>query len=688
MIEVPVAVKEALKDGRLKKEYKIKVFHYGEYWRDIFRFDYSHYVYDITESDSYKLVSDTDFIFAYQRGGDYTLIYPEYIEGHYESEVLRLEQGDMLYDYNGGGSTIVVVSQLVNEPPVIVDDFTLDNSKLVDESVLMDERMCSDSDIKYGLTEGTSIEFQYFGENNIKDKFIQVFIEIQYKDNDDSIKWYEIPIGYFDVENCTKQASTGIYKVIAYNRIKSSELDAVINDLIDDSVWFRRVRQDQSYDEVTTIDMLINDMLVGISTSAEYFPVSDYYYESFYPSIDDREGGKYTCIESGKYVAIPLGISSIFLADRDNLPLEGGLFRLYVNADKLMDLLYELIEYSGLENQVIVDPYIGNILLRDKEQSDPLINWVSFIYNNFDVLGYDLEGPEIDIDYNVAGEAYSSPIPKSFTSYEVRIRHPYCYIPCDGNTSPAAAYENLSQADKVAIREMWHDFFHDPECFRIEYTESGLSGATLITKDQYNNFSDFTLRDMQSALFETSCQFGRLDRITNEYKGIELNHSRLYPTNTLYPSNSLYPGGGNTSSFASTYSQLWVEENNVRKWRYLIITYKTLDENNQETEAVLQRTIDEDGTDDYNMSDNWLLKNLIWTAADVEAIADAMVAKMQDITWFPFEMWLPGLPYIETGDEIEVSINGNTYPTYVLQRQLKGIQNLQDTYINGTLDIF
>ena len=112
------------------------------------------------------------------------------------------------------------------------------------------------------------------------------------------------------------------------------------------------------------------------------------------------------------------------------------------------------------------------------------------------------------------------------------------------------------------------------------------------------------------------------------------------------------------------------------------------DEEQNEVDYTLQRTVNADGTDDYNMSDNWLFRNLVWTAADVGDYADAMVAKMQDVTWFPFEMWCAGLPYIETGDEIEIPLNGESYTSYVLQRQLKGIQNLQDTYINGTLDIF
>ena len=88
------------------------------------------------------------------------------------------------------------------------------------------------------------------------------------------------------------------------------------------------------------------------------------------------------------------------------------------------------------------------------------------------------------------------------------------------------------------------------------------------------------------------------------------------------------------------------------------------------------------------MSDNWLFRNLIWTDAQVGAYADAMVAKMQNISWFPFEMWCVGLPHLEAGDAIEIAMQQGTYKSYVLRRNLNGIQNLQDEMINGTLDIF
>ena len=72
----------------------------------------------------------------------------------------------------------------------------------------------------------------------------------------------------------------------------------------------------------------------------------------------------------------------------------------------------------------------------------------------------------------------------------------------------------------------------------------------------------------------------------------------------------------------------------------------------------------------------------------MEDFADEMALRMQGVKWFPFEMWCAGLPYLETGDEIEIPMGEETYTSYILQRGLKGIQNLQDTFINGTLDIF
>ena len=96
-------------------------------------------------------------------------------------------------------------------------DFIIDNQNLVSESVNIDERMCSGDTIKFGLCEGSSLEFQYFGKDNITGRQIKAFIDVDYGET----LPYTIPMGFFTVKNCSRQASTGIIKATAYNKLQS-----------------------------------------------------------------------------------------------------------------------------------------------------------------------------------------------------------------------------------------------------------------------------------------------------------------------------------------------------------------------------------------------------------------------------------------------------------------------------------
>ena len=112
------------------------------------------------------------------------------------------------------------------------EDFTIDNDTLVAESVHIDERMATGSELKFGLCEGSSLEFQYFDHPNINGRTVQAFIDIYY----DDVNTHSTPMGYFTVKECPRQFSTGIYKVTAYNKLQSDYLDAEANSAIIDIV--------------------------------------------------------------------------------------------------------------------------------------------------------------------------------------------------------------------------------------------------------------------------------------------------------------------------------------------------------------------------------------------------------------------------------------------------------------------
>lgn len=102
----------------------------------------------------------------------------------------------------------------------------------------------------------------------------------------------------------------------------------------------------------------------------------------------------------------------------------------------------------------------------------------------------------------------------------------------------------------------------------------------------------------------------------------------------------------------------------------------------------MEKLVNADGTIDYDMSDNWLFRNLIWSETNVNSFANNMIAKMKNISWVPFDMDCIGMPYVECGDMIEVVSGDISYNTYVLERNMKGIQRLTDSYYCGNVATF
>lgn len=574
---------------------------------------------------------------------------------------------------------------VVDSDPII----TITNDNLVSESVTFDERMCSDKEIKFGLCEGTNLEFQYFGLPNITGKRLQAFIDVQYKDSDGVVKWYEIPMGWFEVSESSRQASTGIIKVSAFNKLLSDYLDAKAN------AQLQEILSNSSYWQYSerTLDNLLRYAFEGYAID-EYETTSISYGESLgrtyrgFPIYDAT--GRLT----GESVYVLFYDRKVCIEDADYIDIEGGemvphdAYSITGHGNTIRNAAYENADYLDVyidENQHT----LGDVFDLEFFPSLP---------NRATVYGF--------YGYNMATAAsWSTPIIAGDSTNDY-FESPYIQRLISFGGGASKGFYEIRNIPALFIKQTTSEHPSIPsETWEMAAINAGLilQSSDIVVKHQLktdigqivvidvSSWSDVTLRDLQSAVFETVCQYGKLDRVTDMFSGVELNNSRLLPAEDLYPANDLYPNSIAERSNPAMYSKLWADEGNVRKFRYLIITYKgTETEGGQtrEVEKTLQRTVNENGTDDYNMSDNWLFKNLVWTDEEVGDYADAMVAKMQNLTWFPFEMWCAGLPYVETGDELEINVNGEAYTSYVLRRNLRGIQNLQDEMINGELDIF
>ena len=557
--------------------------------------------------------------------------------------------------------------------------YTIDNDTIVKESVKIDERMVTGKNLKFGLCEGSSLEFQYFNHPNTNGKDIQVYISIEYVNSSGNLAWYDIPMGWYTVDQCPVQWDTGIYKVTAYNKLRSGYLDQKANASIVEIVEAGELGGTPGTATMDTILMrLLEGYTIGPGFSKAIYTVpSNWSITQGYLSYYDTPNGNYVCAVEG---TVYINISNLS---------PNGEYRLYANRKKIREAIWESLGETYLRNQYVRDP------------NYPSDEFAKLYDVTCGVAGHCVSDPYVSIrdlnsqtllrcylaQYGDGSDEYVSDFTqKKYIEDSVWLQFPMIFL--YGYMNPVTAWNSLSTSEKNAIKQKWTDFFSNGENFRIEVRDSNGFGEMEFTTAEVEAFSDVTLRELQSAVYEISCQYGQMDRETDMFSGVELNQSGLYPADTLYPANTLYPQGNMVHPFPSSYSKLWTDTIGEQSFRYLIITYKTT-ENGQEVEKTLQRTVNTYGTTNYNMSDNWVFRNLIWTASDVGDYADAMVLKMKDIRWFPFELWGAGLPHIETGDAIEITDkNGNTHTSYVLTRTLDGIQDLQDTFINGELDIF
>ena len=614
-------------------------------------------------------------------------------------------------------------------------DFTIDNDNLIKESVKIDERMCSESEIKFGLCEGTELEFQCFGIPNITNRRFKAFIDVQYFDENKYEQWCSVTLGWFTVKECSRQASTGIMKMSCYNKLLSDYLDQKANNILKEMF---------STGETLTLHDIENAMLgnykiepkrENVTTASPSLPTVVEDTQDIFTGnllltqnygIESPINGYYFLQNGHDATVEPFRLSMYRLAYRfpyhiDNVRKYDIVGALYGTLQGLYDSFKKYFIDSINNAHIIYADTLEEVDGEDvwnRISSSTKNNWfkIEIEYRNGSSVFWDTyNGESGNLDVLEGRMLLEKPFGQPNSAYTL------------GTTirvyTAGSIYAGYSIGSGRLSRECTVDFtaqrfkhyndnelselietYAPPFCYSdgtegsfgqlslCKYNFEGISSANNITQN-IDDMPEFTLRELATALFELDAEFGRLDRETDLFSGIELNGSRLLPADNLYPADDLYPMSMSERSNKSMYSKLWADEGNVRNFRYLIITYKgtEVDPDTQqvsEVEKTLQRTVNNDGTDDYNMSDNWLFKNIVWSDEDVGSYADAMVEKMRNITWFPFEMWCAGLPYIETGDEVEINMGDGAYTSYVLRRNLKGIQNLQDEMINGTLDIF
>lgn len=188
---------------------------------------------------------------------------------------------------------------------------------------------------------------------------------------------------------------------------------------------------------------------------------------------------------------------------------------------------------------------------------------------------------------------------------------------------------------------------------------------TIIT----NNLSG---KDVLHAICEMNGCFGRINR-ENKFEYVYVYGKKgLYPSQTLFPSNKIYPSvGGGADPYEvgenGTYISCTFEDYSVKRITKLVI---------KGSENDVGVTV---GTGDnvYTIIGNFLL----YDTDNLETIAQKIYQKISNVYYRPCDLEAIGNPCLEVGDSIEVNTRDRNVFSLIMQRTLKGVQALKDTYI-------
>lgn len=154
----------------------------------------------------------------------------------------------------------------------------------------------------------------------------------------------------------------------------------------------------------------------------------------------------------------------------------------------------------------------------------------------------------------------------------------------------------------------------------------------------------------------------------------------------LYPSNELFPDHAPDYLFQSKTHHLYPQNpksTNIGKSFYITANYegyhvKGIDKLQIRKEENDIGSVVGEGKNCYVIENNFLVygKN----AAELERICTNIYNKIKNIIYRPFSADCKGNPCLEIGDAIRISTKYDLIETYILERTLKGIQSLRDTF--------
>ena len=576
------------------------------------------------------------------------------------------------------------------------------NDRIIKESLKFNESISNREEIKFGICESSQISFDCVDVGNIKGMEIRVVVEIDVTSipvsarpegcttsADVPFPYFPVPLGVFIVDECKRDAGFLKRKVVAYSKsssfagydwwtqidwyspasgslAKDVDLDivnfiaATNQGMFDDSdrtpITFSRVGNNFHHDfQITGSNNTTYTFRIEIATSW----IADIYSMQAKPWPNTQRIGRLDkCVLSSHYEESVAEAIAGFQAQ--NIP------------DDAIRKIMEIVSYYQPFN--VINSY------RDTN-----------LYSLADYAPYDdsipfsrREGRQIQ-----EGELFIMPWKLSLFA-QLLVSNQSGYASQEFRIYLSDVAFDIS--DHLQVSEVT---LHEGNRLTVPIMSEGKHGYYVRSFLKPMLFVD--IRTLLEANLELMGCFGHIDRYGHfEFLSIaNLVFDGLFPREDLLPSDTLYPKDfwlpipvgidvdlPNAAIVKEDYvKSLWYEEYFVA-FGGITCSYlssEVLDENNNPSEVIYSlRWIDDARYLTYDVSDNEFIKSKTWTEQEISEELETIIAALKIIKFFPHELSCKGLPYIEAGDWVLASFNGNQVKTLCLSRTLSGIQALSD----------
>ena len=584
----------------------------------------------------------------------------------------------------------------------------LNNEDIVSESVQFTESLCSQQYFKFGLAEASQIEFVAVGIPNVRGANIECAIEIDCTRLGDAWAaehlpdltlpfltaqtcfygdklYYRVPYGRFKIDTCPRNHGAMYQRQItAYS---DSFTDSPILNWIED--W----KDSGYYYNTKKYTPKIYPFINALAADTGEYVTKDWnVYASYDPSTPQswQNVGTLPVTINGSsstaQISVTRGgfVSSNVLSFASLTPLDAG--KIVISAD------FPSYKFGYLENWIISELETLGI------SHEGYQNVKAYFDDNFSYAT--LWGSPVG-QFNPWAELSGVQVVKPSTSYYRTNNH----VELLPQTTHVALYPYVSDSEAQDYRtafSVWVPLkvrisnLPDGQSVMSDYAMSEDKNITI----RYNTFSsplddifnfsfDSTLKTKIESLedhkkytaYSFANAFSKVALATSflELCGWFLKPNRSGGLTFFQMSENLTP----ISVSSSDWSSFWWDETPIDSIGLVNVIYTQDGEEQQQSFNI------GDGNSVYTIENNEVLKSAELDETTMQSILTTYFEPNASVVNFtPVELEMRGLPYLESGDYIELTAeDGETVQTYILAQTISGIQNLRADVTSTTGDL-